>query len=253
MRTENRAPISATRTAAAPWRVLLQASAIGVIGLLVCAAGGFRDLEAAAMAVGGVAGLVLLRVRSGLLGELALGALSANTAAWMIPGAVSNLRHHENWIASALPASLAVVSLSGLIAVGVLLVSRRVATVNGRSAPRTIAIVAVVLIAGANILGAVGETQERRLLRPGDIALTAQHVKFDRTHLEARAGRVGVVLSNLDLFWHTFTVKELDVNLNVPVQAERRIEFDAPAGTYEFVCKIPGHVQAGMKGTLTVP
>jgi uncharacterized cupredoxin-like copper-binding protein len=42
------------------------------------------------------------------------------------------------------------------------------------------------------------------------------------------------------------------VNVNIPVGAERRTTFDAPAGTYEFVCAIPGHGQAGMKGTLTV-
>jgi plastocyanin len=82
--------------------------------------------------------------------------------------------------------------------------------------------------------------------------VTAQHTKFDDTTLDATAGRVGVVLNNLDLFWHTFTIRDLGVNLNVPVQAERRIEFDAPAGTYAFVCKIPGHEQAGMEGTLTV-
>lgn len=44
----------------------------------------------------------------------------------------------------------------------------------------------------------------------------------------------------------------LGVNLNVPVSAERRLDFHAPPGTYEFVCAIPGHAQAGMEGTLRV-
>ncbi len=251
MQTEIRGRTPAVRTAATPWRALLQASGIGVVALLLCAVGGFRDLEAAAMAAGGIVGLVLVRFRSGLLGELALGVLFANTAAWMIPGAISNLRHHENWVASALPSSLAIASVTGLVAVAALLVARRARVPAGR-VPRTIAIVAVVLVAAANVSGALGQTDGDTALRPGDLALTAQHVKFSDTTLEAQAGRVAVTMSNLDLFWHTFTVRELEVNLNVPVQAERRIEFDAAPGTYEFVCKIPGHAQAGMKGTLIV-
>jgi hypothetical protein len=226
------------------WLTLLRASGLAVVALLVCAVAGFLDLEAAAMALGGGAGLLLLRWRTGLAGELGLGVLFANTGAWMTPGAISNLRHHENWVASALPASLAILSVAGLLAAVALLAARRVRVPAGH-APRAVAIVAVALVAAANIAGALGQVSGHIDLLPGDLTLTAQHVRFSETHLEAKAGRVGLVLSNLDLFWHTFTITSLDVDLNVPVQAERRIEFDAPPGTYEFVCKIPGHVQAG--------
>jgi plastocyanin len=63
---------------------------------------------------------------------------------------------------------------------------------------------------------------------------------------------VVVQLENHDLFWHTFTIPELDVDMKVPVQATQQVTFQAPAGTYRFLCTIPGHEMLGMEGTLTV-
>jgi plastocyanin len=41
-------------------------------------------------------------------------------------------------------------------------------------------------------------------------------------------------------------------HLDVPVGGERRITFSAEPGSYEFYCRVPGHRQAGMVGTLRV-
>lgn len=49
---------------------------------------------------------------------------------------------------------------------------------------------------------------------------------------------------------HTFTVEALGVNLEIPALKSRRIAFDAPPVTYEFVCTVPGH--ESMTGTLIV-
>jgi plastocyanin len=73
---------------------------------------------------------------------------------------------------------------------------------------------------------------------------------FVPENLEAHTGKVGVFVANEDLFWHTFTIHKLHVNLDIPVGGHRRIEFDATPGTYEIVCVI--HEQGGMKGTLVV-
>jgi plastocyanin len=63
---------------------------------------------------------------------------------------------------------------------------------------------------------------------------------------------VTVSLANHDLFWHTFTIERLGVNLDVPVGGTRTVTFTAAAGTYKFICTIPGHAAAGMRGTLIV-
>jgi plastocyanin len=80
----------------------------------------------------------------------------------------------------------------------------------------------------------------------------ADRSAFENDELEAEAGTVTVFLDNRDYFWHTFTIRALGVDLAVPVEASGRASFDAPPGTYRFVCAIPGHEAAGMVGTLTV-
>lgn len=233
------------------WQRLVRNAAIALVILLASAAAGFRDVEAAAFAVGGLVVLGLLRFRTGLLGLLAGGVLFADVAAWMAPGAVSNITHEEPWIATALPSTLAVVSLAGLLASIATLLQRRRPFRDGR-VPAVVGVAAIVLIVAANVAGAVAQADRGSPVRPGDITVTAQHVKFSPESLEARGGNIGLTVGNLDLFWHTFTIRELDVNVRVPVQAERRTTFEAKPGTYEFICAIPGHTQAGMKGTLIV-
>jgi plastocyanin len=62
---------------------------------------------------------------------------------------------------------------------------------------------------------------------------------------------VTVVLTNHDLFWHTFTINELHVNLEAPMGGTREVTFTAPPGSYRFYCRVPARAAAGMRGTLT--
>lgn len=228
------------------WHALLRRAGAAEVALLAVAAIGLRDLEAAALTVGGLVALGLLRFRSGLFGRLGLGLLSADVAAWMATGAVSNLTHGEGFWETALPVALTVTAVTTLVAAAAAITHR-----SAGSAVRIvagIAVAALVLGVGAAAIG-VGT---KPTLRSGDLSVITEDVRFSDETLEAEAGRIGIAVSNLDLFWHTLTIKELDVNVNVPVGAERRVEFEASPGTYEVICAIPGHVQAGMKGTLEV-
>jgi uncharacterized cupredoxin-like copper-binding protein len=45
---------------------------------------------------------------------------------------------------------------------------------------------------------------------------------------------------------------KLGVELALPVGSHRRITFSAPSGTYIFYCRIPGHRQGGMQGTIKI-
>jgi plastocyanin len=230
---------------------LVRTSGAALVLLLAAAAIGLRDIEAAAMMIGALTCLALgLRAgpRLRVVGLIGLGLLSANVAVWMTPGALSNLTHGEGFLETALPSALAVVALTTLVAAAAAIRGRASGSGTGVRTAAAVALVGLIASLGASAVGAGSAARAQS----GDIEVVTEHVKFLPTELTAGSGRIGVFLENRDLFWHTFTVPELDVNLNVPVGAERRIEFDAPSGTYEFVCKIPGHTQAGMKGTLTV-
>ncbi len=226
------------------WRGFVRAVGVVDLVLLAAAAAWLTDLEAALIAIGMLVAIALLRFRSGLLGFVLLALLFANVAVWMLPGALSNLSHNEAFLDTALPGALAIFSIAGLIgAVGywIGLDQRAGRVLTGLV---IVALVALVVVS----LGA----EDEPVARPGEIAIEMKDVKFKPEHLDVQAGAVSIALSNKDLFWHTLTIEDLDVNLRVPVRGERQLSFDAPAGTYEFVCAIPGHTQAGMKGTLSV-
>ena len=70
--------------------------------------------------------------------------------------------------------------------------------------------------------------------------------------LRTGGGQVTVAVRNRDLFWHTFTIDRLGVDVGVSVVGLRTASFEAEPGTYSYYCRIPGHAALGMRGTLTV-
>lgn len=69
---------------------------------------------------------------------------------------------------------------------------------------------------------------------------------------EVKDGKITVTLINDDPMQHDFTIDAL--GLKIPVDANQTVKqaFEAKPGVYDFYCSIPGHAEAGMKGTLTV-
>jgi uncharacterized cupredoxin-like copper-binding protein len=52
---------------------------------------------------------------------------------------------------------------------------------------------------------------------------------------------------------HNFQIPDAGVGPSETVTGgSTTLEADLAAGTYEYICAIPGHAQAGMVGTLTV-
>ena len=64
------------------------------------------------------------------------------------------------------------------------------------------------------------------------------------------SGTIGVWVDNRDGIHHTFTIEDLGVDLEIPALKAKRVQFDAPPGTYEIICTVPGH--ESMTGALTV-
>jgi uncharacterized cupredoxin-like copper-binding protein len=89
---------------------------------------------------------------------------------------------------------------------------------------------------------------------PTDLSLTATEFKFNPGAMQLPAGKkVSITLVNSGAVEHDITVDALSVKLQTPVGKTASGEFtlDKP-GTYDFYCSVPGHKEAGMRGTLTV-
>jgi uncharacterized cupredoxin-like copper-binding protein/mono/diheme cytochrome c family protein len=51
---------------------------------------------------------------------------------------------------------------------------------------------------------------------------------------------------------HNFSIDELGISIDIAPGATEETVINAPPGTYEYYCNIPGHKEAGMVGTLIV-
>ena len=79
-------------------------------------------------------------------------------------------------------------------------------------------------------------------------------LKFTPNVINATAGSaVKVTVKNTGKTDHTFVVKDLKINVQVPAGKDTDVTFTAPAaGTYTFECDLPGHKEAGMAGQIIV-
>jgi plastocyanin len=241
-----------SRSAEITWHHLLRYAALADLVVMAVVGIAVRDKEALAFAGAILIGIVFLRIRSGIAGIVMLGVLSLDAAVFMLPAAASNSAHRGGFTDLLIPLSLAVISVAGaLAAIGSLFHHKRpqgdthVAAVVGQAA---IAVFIVALIAGT----VAQRASKSEAAQTGDIRIEMRNTAFLQKDLRAQSGAITVAVSNHDLFWHTFTIDSLHVNVDTPIGADRRITFNAPPGTYEFYCRVPGHKAAGMKGTLTV-
>jgi plastocyanin len=209
------------------------------------------DREALGFAVVMVVGLGLLRVGTRLLGLLVMAALFVNIEIWMFPAANGNATYRAGLLDLLVPASLVAFSLAGFIGAVAAMVHLR-DPAAGRGAAGPTGVIAVVFIfASLGLVWAMTDAKPQAI-PAGALEIQTTNVAFDPDTLQARGGKVTVAVRNRDLFWHTFTVDALGVDITAPVGGVRSASFEAKPGTYEFYCRIPGHATLGMRGTLTV-
>ena len=74
------------------------------------------------------------------------------------------------------------------------------------------------------------------------------------TTLSAKAGQVTVTLQNASPVSHDVEISGNGVEKTADLvsQGSTSVTANLKPGTYEYYCTVPGHKQAGMKGTLTV-
>lgn len=59
-------------------------------------------------------------------------------------------------------------------------------------------------------------------------------------------------ITNVAQIPHNFSIDVLAISVALPPGTTQDVTVNAPAGTYQFYCNLPGHRAAGMEGTLTV-
>jgi plastocyanin len=143
---------------------------------------------------------------------------------------------------------------------------------RGRAQARAVGAVSVLLALGA--IGsaiAVGASEEDKGEKPGErgsepaggggageaLALTADKtdLKFDKTSLSAKAGKVTVSMKNPAPIPHDVSLEGKGVDQKGKVVkggGTSTVTADLKPGTYTFYCSVDAHRQAGMQGKLTV-
>jgi plastocyanin len=233
------------------WRTLVAMAALLNLAVLLFMGLVQRDNLAITLAAITLAGFALSRFRSGLPGVLLLGLLFTDISIWTVSGAVNNFMHREQGWALLLPSFLGVISLTGLVASAGAVINRRKAHEGSRTAMMvgSASLGLLLLAAAASLLTSIPESRD---VQAAEVSLGSKNMEYSSHALLSSSGEITVNLANEDLWWHTFTIDELGVDLNVPMGVSRSVTFSAPPGEYRFYCAIPGHEAIGMHGVLTV-
>ncbi len=89
---------------------------------------------------------------------------------------------------------------------------------------------------------------------PLEIKMDASEFRFDPNTITAKVGQpVRVLVTNTGALEHTFTINDLGVDEPTPIGQTITVEFTpTKSGTFELICTVPGHKEAGMVGTVVV-
>jgi len=88
------------------------------------------------------------------------------------------------------------------------------------------------------------------------INVTLQEMSISLDQSQLKAGTVTFVVQNNGFITHDFAIHGNGVNEKTPVLnsgESATLTVNLEPGTYTYICTMPGHEQAGMTGTFTVP
>jgi plastocyanin len=92
---------------------------------------------------------------------------------------------------------------------------------------------------------------------PGSLEVDALDIRFDMDQYEATAGEVTIAYVSKGAQTHTLVLfdadnRVIDPKLEVTPGSTDVGTYDLAAGSYQMVCDVPGHREAGMVATLGV-
>jgi uncharacterized cupredoxin-like copper-binding protein len=143
------------------------------------------------------------------------------------------------------------------------------AEARGRTSGRASALAASVAVAASLLLAACGgggtSSSQPSAAPPqkagaGSSTLSlnadpAGKLRFDKSALAAKSGKVTIVMKNPSPLSHSVAIEGGGVAVQGEVVTQGGTSTagaDLKPGSYTFFCTVPGHRQAGMQGTLTV-
>jgi len=173
----------------------------------------------------------------------------ADVAIWMVPAAFTNAVNHSSLGSILLPGILGIRAIVGLVGAAGFLISGGNQAAGSRIARGVAALALAVILA---LGGVAAATASSTTLSGKALVVSATNARFSATTLTADHGTVTIDFTNNDLFWHTFTVPALGIDIRTPVKGHGQVSVNAQPGSYEFFCAIPGHKSIGMRGTLIV-
>jgi plastocyanin len=89
---------------------------------------------------------------------------------------------------------------------------------------------------------------------PLELTLTATDIEYDTSNISAKVSQnVSINFVNDGVLEHNFIIDEFGIDNLLQSGDNVAISFTPEQpGTYEFYCNVAGHLEAGMKGTITV-
>ncbi|HUG31260.1 MAG TPA: cupredoxin domain-containing protein [Acidimicrobiia bacterium] len=84
--------------------------------------------------------------------------------------------------------------------------------------------------------------------------ITAENTTFIEPSLHVNDGEIlGLFVTNKDSFGYSFDIDSLDVDVQLPSNSPTAVAIKPTGpGNIEFFCNVPGHLDAGMVGTIDV-
>ena len=99
-----------------------------------------------------------------------------------------------------------------------------------------------VFIVGAAISAGISAGTDSSTALAADTPVVALGVQWDSDVITLEPGSTGIWVDNQDGVRHTFTVPELDIDLEVPAFTAQRIDIEGVvSGEYQVICTVPGH------------
>jgi len=110
---------------------------------------------------------------------------------------------------------------------------------------------ALVLVVAAAALAIAGGALAAPAHKTATITVTASEFKFKLSSSSAKAGSITFNVVNKGKLGHDFKIGGKKTPLIAPGKSAK-LTVTLKAGSYPYLCTVPGHAAAGMKGTLKV-
>ena len=116
------------------------------------------------------------------------------------------------------------------------------------------AVATALFLLTVNSFGLINLGTRGASLPPSDLTITTKDFRFGQEEVRVKVGQtITLELDNADILPHSFDVDEFDLHIPMPGKERVTATFTpTQPGIYSFYCGVPGHVEAGMVGSLIV-